>query len=111
MISLKSSFLRSLLDWVVVYIPNFAVVWKMVPHCIMWCLWSERNRRFFDDSESSWEDLLHFFFTTLFTWAAAWLAPIVITYSDFLFLFSSPLRHSLVYFLCTRVAPLCAFSI
>jgi hypothetical protein len=28
-----------------------AVVWKMVPHCIMWCLWSERNRRSFDDSE------------------------------------------------------------
>ena len=55
--------------------PSSAVVWKMVPHCIMWCLWSERNKRFFDDSKSSQEDLLHFFFTTLFTWAATWLAP------------------------------------
>jgi hypothetical protein len=61
-----------------------AVVWKMVPHCIMWCLWSERNRRYFNDSESSREELLHFFFTTLFTWAAAWLVLRVITYSDFL---------------------------
>ena len=61
-----------------------AVVWKMVLHCIMWCLWSERNRRYFDDSESSREDLLHLFFITLFTWAAAWLAPRVITFSDFL---------------------------
>ena len=67
-----------------------AVVWKMVPYCIMWCLWSERNKRYFDDFNSSWEDLLHFFFTNLFTWAAVWLAPTVITYLDFLFLFSSP---------------------
>jgi hypothetical protein len=44
-----------------------AVVWKMVPLCIMWCLWVERNGRFFEDSERSSEDLLHFFFITLFT--------------------------------------------
>jgi hypothetical protein len=44
-----------------------AVVWKMVPLCIMWCLWSERNERFFEDSKRSLEDLLHFFLTTLFT--------------------------------------------
>jgi hypothetical protein len=46
--------------------------------------------RFFEDSERSSEDLLYFFFNTLFTWAAAWLAPTVITFSDFLYLFSSP---------------------
>jgi hypothetical protein len=68
-----------------------AVVWKMVPLCIMWCLWSERNERFFEDSERSLEDLLHFFFITLFTWATAWLAPRVISFSEFLLLFSSPL--------------------
>jgi hypothetical protein len=71
--------------------PRSAVVWKMVPLCIMWCLWVERNGRFFEDSERSSEDLLHFFFITLFTWAAAWLAPTVISFSDFLYLFSSPL--------------------
>ena len=70
--------------------PHSAVVWKMVPLCIMWCLWSERNERFFEDSERSLEDLLHFFFSTLFTWTAAWLAPIVITFTDFISLFSSP---------------------
>jgi hypothetical protein len=67
-----------------------AVVWKIVPLCIMWCLWSERNGGFFEDSERSLEDLLHFFLTTLFTWAAAWLTPLMITYSDFLLLFSIP---------------------
>ena len=67
-----------------------AMVWKMVPLCIMWCLWSERNRRFFEDSERSLGDLLHLFLTTLFTWAATWLAPLVIFYSNFLLFFSSP---------------------
>jgi hypothetical protein len=90
--------------------PCNALVWKMVPLCIMWCLWPERNGRFFEDSKRSLEDLLHFFFNTLFTWAAAWLALIVITFSDFLSSLT-PLKRSLVYFLCTRVAPLCAFSI
>jgi hypothetical protein len=47
------------------------VVWKMVPLCIMWCLWSECNGRFVKDSERSLEDLLHFFLTTLFTWTEA----------------------------------------
>jgi hypothetical protein len=59
-----------------------AVVWKMVSLCIMWCLWSERNERFFEDSEKSLEDLLHFFLISF-----------------------------LVYFLCTRVMLLCTFSI
>ena len=27
-----------------------AMVWKMIPLCIMWCLWSKRNGRFFEDS-------------------------------------------------------------
>jgi hypothetical protein len=69
--------------------PCNAMVWKMVPLCIMWCLWSERNERFFENSERSSEDLLHFFLTTLFTWTEAWLAPLVISFSDFLSLFSS----------------------
>jgi hypothetical protein len=66
-----------------------AVVWKMSPLCIMWCLWSERNGRFFEDSKRSLEDFLHFCFTTLFTWAAAWLTSLMISFSDFLILFSS----------------------
>jgi hypothetical protein len=43
-----------------------AVVWKMVPLCIMWCIWSERNNRCFEDSSRSIEELLNFFLFTLF---------------------------------------------
>ena len=66
-----------------------AVVWKMVPQCLLWCLWSERNATCFEDSERSLEELTAFFFYTLFTWTAAWLTPLVISYLDFLVLFSS----------------------
>jgi hypothetical protein len=48
-----------------------AVVWKMVPLCIMWCLWNEQNGRYFEDSERNMEGLLLFFFATLFTWTTA----------------------------------------
>jgi hypothetical protein len=67
-----------------------AVVWKMVPLCIMWCIWRERNDRCFEDKSRSHEELLHLFFFTLFTWTEGWLAPQVISFSDFLSFFSLP---------------------
>jgi hypothetical protein len=33
------------------------LVRKMVPHCVMWCLWGERNARHFEDCERSVLDL------------------------------------------------------
>jgi hypothetical protein len=39
----------------------------------------------------SHEELIHLFFSTLFTWTAGWLAPRVITFSDFLSFFSPSL--------------------
>ena len=80
------------------------VVWKMVPLCIMWCIWRDRNARCFEDSLRSSEDLLHFFLFTLFTWTAGWLASWVISFFDFLSFFSS---SPFVYSLCTKgCAPL-----
>jgi hypothetical protein len=38
------------------------VVWKMVPQCLLWCLWLERNVRCFEDFERSLEELTAFFF-------------------------------------------------
>jgi hypothetical protein len=64
------------------------VVWKMVSHCIMWCIWRERNNRCFEDSSRSRVELLHFFLFTLYTWAIGWLAPRVISFVDFLSFFS-----------------------
>ena len=37
----------------------------IVPHCLMWCLWWERNSMCFEDNERSIPDLMLFFFRTL----------------------------------------------
>ena len=39
---------------------NFAI-WIVVLHCLMWCIWRERNNRHFEDLERSVSDLKLFF--------------------------------------------------
>ena len=38
------------------------VIWMVAPHCLMWCLWRERNDRSFEDFERTLLDLKLFFF-------------------------------------------------
>lgn len=44
---------------------------KMVPICILWCLWQERNNQTFKDKERSFEKLISIFLRTSFLWAIA----------------------------------------
>ena len=44
----------------------------IVPHCLMWCIWKERNSRCCEDSERSMPDLKLFFFRTLLDWLSMW---------------------------------------
>jgi hypothetical protein len=66
------------------------VMWKMVPSCLLWSLWREQNDRNFEDQERTLEEHNTFFFYSLFSWIAVYLAPLVIRFNDFLVLFSSP---------------------
>jgi hypothetical protein len=43
-----------------------AAVWKMVPICILWCVWKERNLRCFEDMENSLEDIVASFLHMLY---------------------------------------------
>ena len=44
------------------------VIWLVVPHCLMWCIWRERNSRYFEDFERTSADLKLLFFKTLSDW-------------------------------------------
>ena len=44
------------------------VIWRFVPHCLMWCIWRERNSRSFKGREWSIIEFKSFFFFTLLEW-------------------------------------------
>jgi hypothetical protein len=46
-------------------------IWKMIPHCLMWCLWCERNSRIFNGEETSIPALKFRFLQALFEWLKA----------------------------------------
>ena len=46
--------------------------WNLVLLCLMWCIWRERNWRTFEDMESSDDQLLASFSSSLFDWFRAW---------------------------------------
>jgi hypothetical protein len=62
--------------WWTVGSTQSAVVWKMVPSCLLWCLWREKNDRSFEDRERTLVELKSFFFfNTLYTLTTAFVAP------------------------------------
>ena len=44
------------------------VLFGSIPHCLMWCIWQERNNRCFEDFERTIADLKLFIFKTLSNW-------------------------------------------
>jgi hypothetical protein len=46
--------------------------WNLVPPCLMWTLWCERNRRTFEEEAKTVNQVLDCFATTLFEWSRAW---------------------------------------
>jgi hypothetical protein len=39
-----------------------SMVWRVVPHCVFWCVWRERNARHFEDTETSILEMKSSFF-------------------------------------------------
>jgi hypothetical protein len=46
-------------------------VGRVVPHCVKWCLWRERNVCHFEDCERTILALNCYFFQSLFEWVVA----------------------------------------
>ena len=47
-------------------------IWNMVPDCLMWIIWTERNRRSFEDTEKFLVQLQAECQKTLFDWSRCW---------------------------------------
>ncbi len=47
-------------------------VWNLIPSCLMWTIWWERNSRTFEDKETAMDKLLEIFIGVLFDWSRAW---------------------------------------
>ena len=43
--------------------------WRLVPHCLIWCIWREKNTRSFEGCECSRLEIKSFFFCTFLDWS------------------------------------------
>ncbi|KAJ9701144.1 hypothetical protein PVL29_006475 [Vitis rotundifolia] len=59
-------------------------VWRMVPICLFWCIWGERNRRTFQEEEMSDTSLRNLFSRSLFEWSQQILVLDYLTFLNFL---------------------------
>ena len=59
-------------------------IWMVVPHCLMRCIWKERNSRCFEDNKRSMLDLKLLFFRTLMDWFSVWRNHHFSSFLDFL---------------------------
>ena len=75
------SLLSAWWNWLGIHSSN---VWNLVPPCLMWLTWKERNARTFEDIERT-VDLLNSLLTrTLFEWSRIWGFMRCTSLSDFL---------------------------
>ena len=78
------------------YLGLHSSVWNMVPTCLMWLIWRERNTRTYEDVEKSAEFLKSLLVGTLFGWSHIWGFTQVFSFliSCILFLFDLFVVHS-----------------
>ena len=60
------------------------VIWRMMPLCVTWCIWQERNARTFEDKECSVDWMRKNMISMLHLWALAHHCIDVSTIEEFL---------------------------
>jgi mannosylglycoprotein endo-beta-mannosidase len=64
--------------------PFAKAIWRMIPSCIWWCLWRERNSRCFEGVSLSLDKLQSLLLLTLYSWASAMLGCPFVDFHDFI---------------------------
>ena len=59
-------------------------IWNLVPGCLLWTIWTEQNRRSFEDEGNTVVQLLELSQRTLFDWSRCWGFSDCSTLMDFL---------------------------
>ena len=59
-------------------------IWNLVPSCLMWTIWIERNQRSFEDKGKTVVQLLDLCQQTLFDWSQCWGLSDCFTLMEFL---------------------------
>jgi hypothetical protein len=57
------------------------MVWKMVPRCLLWCVWKEKNDRCFEERERTLVKILSLYYDTLYLWTAVHVSTLSISFS------------------------------
>ena len=47
-------------------------IWNLIPGCLMWIVWLERNRRSFEDTKKTLKELKVLCQHSLFEWSRYW---------------------------------------
>jgi hypothetical protein len=70
-------------------------IWNLVPHCLMWTVWRERNSRVFENEDHSKSKLSELFFGLLFDWARIWSLTSEVSLANFVVSLSFALNSSI----------------
>ena len=82
---LHSSIKRNLFGWHGAFVgKRREKAWRVVPICLMWTLWKERNERAFNDIERSNQALKHSFLYTLVNWVRVFIDDHTLSMIDFI---------------------------
>jgi hypothetical protein len=93
---LPAKILDLLFGWYNWFGKHSSDIWNLVPLCLMWSLWQERNRRIFEDLEKSLIHLQEQFLGWLYDCSRSWGLTAASSLPDFV----ASLHVTLFLFLC-----------
>jgi ABC-type long-subunit fatty acid transport system fused permease/ATPase subunit len=81
---LLNSFTELLFGWWNWFGKSSSSVWNLIPSCLIWTIWRERNSRTFENIEVSVGKIIEIFFRSLYDWFQTWGLTSSSSVGDFL---------------------------